>query len=66
VFGEWDSGRNLTVGKTVVSERITCNQTDADSPHIRHGFSEEESLRITELVMNYFESVVDDNTQRII
>jgi hypothetical protein len=44
----------------VESERIICNQTDADSLHTRHGFSEEESLRITELVMNYFESVVDD------
>jgi hypothetical protein len=50
----------------VGSERITCNQTGADSLHARHGFSEEESLRITELVMNYFASVVDDNTQRII
>jgi hypothetical protein len=29
-----------------------------DSLHARNGFSEEESLRITELVMNYFESVI--------
>ena len=29
-----------------------------NSLHARHGFSEEESLRITELVMNYFESVI--------
>jgi hypothetical protein len=29
-----------------------------DSLHDMHGFSEEESLRITELVMNYFESVI--------
>jgi hypothetical protein len=31
-----------------------------DSLHARHGFSEEESVRITELVMNYFESVIVD------
>jgi hypothetical protein len=37
-----------------------------DSLHAKHGFSEEKSLRITELVMNYFESVIDDSTQRII
>jgi hypothetical protein len=36
-----------------------------DSLHARHDFSEDESLRITELVMNYFESVTADDMQRI-
>jgi hypothetical protein len=31
-----------------------------DKPLNRSGFSEDESLRITELVMNYFESVIAD------
>jgi hypothetical protein len=31
-----------------------------NSLHAKHGFSEEESVRITELVMNYFESVIVD------
>jgi hypothetical protein len=29
-----------------------------NSLHAEHGFSEEESVRITELVMNYFESLM--------
>jgi hypothetical protein len=60
VFGGGTTVEDLDVGRTVESERVTCNQTGASSLHARHGFSEEESLRITELVMNYFESVIVD------